>query len=159
VAALPALLQTRLKSGQITVAAPANLVWLDADSLALPDVWHVDVRDDQAIAFREHGAITIRKIAAGQEVARFRRFSGGDYSAGNLAMLRASLKAALIKEGLFADEAEAMLNTWKHSYFEKPGLRVFYLVPRVWTDHFLPLTFSVPTRVNRVIVGRIDLVP
>ena len=61
------------------------------------------------------------------------------------------------RKGLFADEAEAMLNTWKASYFQKAGLRVFYIVPRAWTDYFLPLEFSVPTRVNRVIVGRIDL--
>ena len=50
-----------------------------------------------------------------------------------------------------------MLNTWKASYFQKAGLRVFYMVPRAWTDYFLPLEFSVPSRVNRVIVGRIDL--
>ena len=159
VGALPALLQTRVTSGQVTVSAPASLHWLDTDSMVLPNVWHVDVRADQAIAFREHGALTLRKADAGKEAGRFKRFSGGDYSAENLAKLRASLKAALIKDGLFADEAEAMLNTWKHSYFEKPGLRVFYLVPRTWTDHFLPLTFSVPARVNRVIVGRIDLIP
>ena len=159
VGALPALLQTRLKSGQITVSAPANLVWLEADSVALPNVWHVDVRENHTIAFREHGALTLHKAQAGKEVGRFKRFSNSDYAAANLQGLRASLKAALIKDGLFADEAEAMLNTWKHSYFEKPGLRVFYLVPRVWTDHFLPLTFSVPARVNRVIVGRIDLAP
>jgi hypothetical protein len=67
------------------------------------------------------------------------------------------VKKALITQGLFADEAEAMLNTWKTSYFQKPGLRVFYIVPRAWTDYFLPLDLSVPARVNRVIVGRIDL--
>jgi hypothetical protein len=159
VAALSALLQTKVKSGQITVSAPANLVWLDVDSVALPAVWHVNVREDQSIAFREHGAIEIRKADAGKEVGRFKRFSDRDYAADNLKKLRSSLKAALIRDGLFADEAEAMLNTWKHSYFEKPGLRVLYIVPRLWTDHFLPLTFSVPARVDRVIVGRIDLVP
>jgi hypothetical protein len=35
---------------------------------------------------------------------------------------------------------------------------VFYLVPREWTDYFLPLELSVPADVTRVIVGRIDLV-
>jgi hypothetical protein len=159
VAALPALLQTHLKSRQITVSAPANMVWLDAESVALPNTWHVDVRAEGSLAFREHGALTLRKAAAGAEAGRFKRFSDADYAAENRGKLRASLKTALIKEGLFADEAEAMLNTWKHSYFEKPGLRVFYIVPRLWTDHFLPLSFSVAARVNRVIVGRIDLVP
>ncbi len=159
VAALGALLQTKVKSGQITVSAPTNLVWLDEDAVALPNVWHVDVREDHAIAFREHGASIISKAGPGKELARFKRFAHRDYAAENLRELRSSLKAALIKDGLFADEAEAMLNTWKHSYFEKPGLRVFYIVPRLWTDHFLPLTFSVAARVDRVMVGRIDLLP
>jgi hypothetical protein len=41
----------------------------------------------------------------------------------------------------------------------KPGLRVFYVVPREWTDHFLPLKLSVPARVSRVLIGRIDIDP
>jgi hypothetical protein len=49
-----------------------------------------------------------------------------------------------------------MLETWKVSYFEKPGLRVFYVVPREWVDWFLPLKLSVPARLNRAIFGRID---
>ena len=85
-------------------------------------------------------------------------FPTGEYTAAGAAQLRVALKKrALIAQGLYADEAEAMLNTWKASYFQKPGLRVFYIVPREWTDYFLPLEFSVPARVTRVIVGRIDI--
>ena len=50
-----------------------------------------------------------------------------------------------------------MLETWKASYFEKPGLRVFYIVPREWTDYFLPLSCPCRRASTRVIVGRIDL--
>ncbi|HEV7606595.1 MAG TPA: hypothetical protein VGO61_04625 [Steroidobacteraceae bacterium] len=157
VAHLDALLQTRLAHGQLRLLAPTNLLWLDAAAATLPGVWLADVRADGSVAFREHGAITLRKDAAGKEVAALKRFSAGDYH--DAAALRGSLKRALIAQGLFADEAEAMLNTWKLSYFRKPGLRVFYIVPREWTDYFLPLEFSVPARVNRVIVGRIDLQP
>jgi hypothetical protein len=57
------------------------------------------------------------------------------------------------------DEASAMLATWEKSYFGAPGLRVFYIVPREWTDYFLPLSVSVPYSLTRVLVGRIDLVP
>ncbi len=99
----------------------------------------------------------LAKENAGKELARLKRFSARDYTEAGAAQLRGSLKKALIAQGLFADEAEAMLNTWKASYFQKPGLRVFYIVPREWTDYFLPLEFSVPARVTRVIVGRIDL--
>ena len=156
VAALEALLQTKLSRGQVTLSSPKHLAWHTADTLTLPNAWLVEVRRDGA-AFREHGAITLRKDAPGKEVARLKRFRSGDFNAVNLLSLRDSLKTELIEAGLYADEAEAMLNTWKHSYFEKPGLRVFYIVPRAWTDNFLPLTFSVPARVNRVIVGRIEL--
>jgi hypothetical protein len=50
-----------------------------------------------------------------------------------------------------------MLETWKKSYFETPGLRVFYLVPDEWLGYFLPLRVSIPNQLTRVIVGRIDL--
>jgi hypothetical protein len=157
VAALPALLQTRTRSGHVQLMGPAHLAWLQTESVVLPKVWLADVRADRSIAFREHPALTLGKATVGKELARLKRFAAGEYDAGNLQKLRASLKTSLINQGLFADEAEAMLNTWRHSYFEKPGLRVFYIVPRAWTENFLPLTLSVPARINRVIVGRIDL--
>jgi hypothetical protein len=141
---------------QVTLSAPAQLAWLEA-SATVPNIWLADVRADGLIAFREQAAVTLRKEEAGKVLARIKRSAAGDHSDAGAAQLRASLKKALLAQGLFADEAEAMLNTWKASYFQKAGLRVFYIVPRAWTDYFLPLEFSVPTRVNRVIVGRIDL--
>ncbi|MES1263159.1 MAG: hypothetical protein ABUL69_02305, partial [Peristeroidobacter soli] len=157
VAHLDALFQTTLTRGHITLRSPALLTWLDAPTV-VPHVWLADVRADGLIAFRQHAAVTLRKEEVGKELAKIKRFDTGDYTEAGAAQLRLSLKRALIEQGLFADEANAMLNTWKASYFEKPGLRVFYIVPRAWTDYFLPLEFSVPARVNRVIVGRIDLV-
>ncbi len=156
VAHLDALLQTSLTRSQLKLRASAQLNWLEAPA-TIPKLWLADVRADGVIAFREQAGVTLRQEAAGKELARIKRFSGGDYTDAGAAQLRASLKKALLGQGLFADEAEAMLNTWKASYFEKPGLRVFYIVPRAWTDYFLPLEISVPARVNRVIVGRIDI--
>jgi hypothetical protein len=72
--------------------------------------------------------------------------------------LKTSLRAALIADGLFADEADALLNTWELSYFKSAGLRVFFLVPQPWTDYYLPLDISLPASINRVMVGRIELV-
>ena len=51
-----------------------------------------------------------------------------------------------------------MLDTWKLSYFESPGLRVFFLLPRSWIDAHLPLRLSTPAEITRVMVGRIELV-
>ncbi len=157
VAHLDALIQTKLRAGALTLSAPAQLAWLDAPTVTLPNVWYADIRKDGVIAFRDHGALTLTKDKPGVELARLKGFAGPDYKPQNAAGLRKSLRAALVKAGLFADEADAMLNTWKASYFEKPGLRVFYVVPRAWTDYFLPIEFSVPARVSRVIVGRIDI--
>lgn len=155
VAHLDALLQTKLSSGSVRIAAPELLTWLGAPTATLPNVWLVDIRPD-GVAFREHGPVTLTKAKPGAELGRIQRFGNADYAA-DVKPLRASLKRALIRQGIYADEAEAMLNTWKTSWFEMPGLRVFYIVPREWTDYHLPLELSVPARVNRAIVGRIDL--
>ncbi len=159
VAALPALLQTRVERSQVQILAPAQLAWLEIRTLTVPGLWLADVRDDGAIAFREQGPVTYGKADAGKPLLRLKLMGASEATAERARELRASLKAALIEQGLYADEAEAMLNTWKASYFERPGLRIFYVVPRAWTDHFLPLTLSAPARVERVIIGRIDLAP
>lgn len=157
VAHLDALLQTKLTRGRLELATPINLAWLESAAAVVPNIWFAHVRADGVIAFRTQPAVTLEKENAGNELARIKRFTPGDYAQSGAGELRASLKKALIAQGLFADEAEAMLNTWKSSYFQKPGLRLFYIVPREWTDYFLPLELSVPARVTRVIVGRIDL--
>jgi hypothetical protein len=156
VAHLDALLQTTLTRSHLQLRTPAQLPWLEAPAV-VANIWFAEVRADGLIAFREQPSVTLRKEEAGKQLAQIKRFSGGDFTDARAAQLRGSLKQALLTQGLFADEAEAMLNTWKASYFQKPGLRVFYIVPRAWTDHFLPLELSVPARVNRVMVGRIDL--
>jgi len=65
---------------------------------------------------------------------------------------------ALVSEGLYHDEAEAMLNTWNNSYFEKPGIKIFWTAPRQFTDEILPISFSVsPISLERVMVGRTEI--
>src|SRR3954464_13094300 len=72
--------------------------------------------------------------------------------------LRDEMKAALIEDGLFTDEAEALLSTWELSYFKSGGTRLFFMVPRAWTDHYLPLKISTPCEMVRTMVGRIEIV-
>jgi hypothetical protein len=77
---------------------------------------------------------------------------------GNIDDLRRQLRGMLVEGGLYEKEAEAMLNTWKDSWFEE-GTRVFYLMPRKTTDEILPLTITPqPTQVERVLVGRTELI-
>ena len=64
----------------------------------------------------------------------------------------------LITAGLYEKEAKAMLETWRHSYFEKEGLRVFWVVPRKFTDKILPLKLNpAPKNLERVLVGRTEV--
>ena len=77
---------------------------------------------------------------------------------GKVAALRAEMKAMLISEGLYEKEANAMLDTWRDSWFEE-GLRVFYLMPRGATDEILPIEIKpAPSKMVRVLVGRTELI-
>ena len=65
---------------------------------------------------------------------------------------------ALIKQGLYKKEAKSMLETWKTSYFKKPGFRVFWVLPKDLINEMLPLKIEpMPAEINRVFVGRCDL--
>ena len=70
----------------------------------------------------------------------------------------AAMRGALMQAGLFPKEADAMLQTWWNSYFERPGLRVFWIVPENFTRAVLPLTVEPsPREQTRVLVGRSEL--
>ena len=72
--------------------------------------------------------------------------------------VRRELKTLLVSHGLYEREAEAMLNTWRDSWFEE-GLRVFYVLPRQSVDVILPVTIDPrPAELVRVLVGRAELI-
>lgn len=116
------------------------------DSSQRPPMWLLDVKADFSCAFRKWSGKTSNV------------FSLKEYGSGNLSKLRAEMESALVSEGLYPDEAKAMLKTWELSYFRSPGMRVFYLVPHEWVEERLPLTLSLRADVKRVMVGRIELV-
>jgi hypothetical protein len=71
---------------------------------------------------------------------------------------RTALARALEASGLYKDEAEAMVDTWNHSYFLNPGTRVLYVAPRAWTDELLPIEIEPsPVELVRTLVGRIEV--
>jgi len=75
----------------------------------------------------------------------------------SLGSLLSNLEASLIDAGLYPDEAHAMLESWKDSWFEE-GSRLIYIVPNSFVEQILPLSIRPePTRVNRVFVGRMEL--
>jgi hypothetical protein len=126
--------------------------------LRISSAWLLDVRPNGRSAFRPAGPIELTKDAGHVVATLPGSFMDSDYSDGNLRRLRAEMKASLVGEGLFGDEAEALLNTWELSYFRSPGLRFFFMVPRAWTDRVLPLEVSPAMEIRRAMVGRIELV-
>jgi hypothetical protein len=76
---------------------------------------------------------------------------------GSFSQLRQDLEATLVAQGLFPKEAQAMLETWRDSWFEE-GSRLIYVVPAGTVDSILPLEVEpVPSQTVRVFVGRIEL--
>lgn len=76
----------------------------------------------------------------------------------SLTGLTENLANTLVKQGLFPKEAQAMIATWRDSWFEN-GARVIYIVPRQTVDSVLPLEIDpAPVQVTRVFVGRIELI-
>jgi hypothetical protein len=76
---------------------------------------------------------------------------------GSLAHLQLDLETALVAQGLFPKEAQAMVDTWRDSWFEE-GSRLIYLVPTPAIDAILPLHVEpAPSQIARVFVGRIEL--
>lgn len=73
--------------------------------------------------------------------------------------LGAHLLRALVQQGLNLDEARAMVATWSRSWFQKPGTRVIYLLPRQQIDQVLPLWLQPePQAIVRVMVGRLEYI-
>ena len=132
--------------------------WPWHKSPIISSMWLVDIHRDGKVAFRTLPSISLdansKKILTHTPAT----FEVRDFSSRNLDKLKAALKSSLVAEGLFDDEAEALLNTWELSYFKSTGLRVFFLVPRAWTDFYLPLETSLPADIKRVMVGRIELI-
>ncbi len=72
--------------------------------------------------------------------------------------LAGNLENALVEQGLFQKEAQAMIATWRDSWFEE-GSRIIYIVPASTVNAELPLQIDpVPAQITRVFVGRIELI-
>jgi len=157
VAHLDALVQTELTAKDIVLRSPKRMLWLREPTASIPHLWLVDIRPNGSSAFRDEAALSISRDAVSVELRRLPLFTEREYGMRKLDELRASMKRELLAGGLYEDEAEAMLETWKESYYHMPGLRVFYIVPQQWLRYFLPLQISAPHEMKRVLVGRIDI--
>lgn len=121
-------------------------------------LWLVDVRPNGTVAFR---TLCLNGSTDGSPdtlMYASASFQDQEYSTEKLDKLKGLMQQALEEAGLFHDEAYALLKTWELSYFQSPGQRLFFMVPRSWTEAVMPMKLSVPAEITRVMVGRIELV-
>ena len=147
--------------GNFTVPLRAGM-WQDDDIVVSNDG---DVAIQGAIAFEirgEKGRVTqVDTIPAGG--ATKVTLQGGDWW-GPIddvdRKLQAFVHERLVKQGLFDDEARAMVRTWSRSWFRAEGTRVLWIVPRATVDAILPLSIDPkPDDLVRVLVGRAEVIP
>jgi hypothetical protein len=155
------------KRGQLLIRGRHDVVQVHGQALAglkapppllVKSLWLADIDLEGKVAFRTLPPIEVTPGADAVLAETPESFEPGEYSTENLAKLRGAMQAALEEDGLFADEARALLDTWEISYFKSFGLRLFFLVPRPWTEDVLPLRISRPADIVRVMVGRIELI-
>lgn len=77
---------------------------------------------------------------------------------GSVESLCDELEQLLTSRGLFPDEAHAMVETWRNSWFEE-GSRLIYILPSEFVDTILPLTIKpAPATTVRAFVGRLEII-
>ncbi len=154
----PLAVVSDVKGDVLTIRACCEEVLAPGEKQPIAHLWLVHIQPDGLTAFRALDRIQIDGDHPGDVVAKIKSsFSNADYKAENLSQLQQAMHAALMDEGLFDEEATAMLQTWQKSYFRSGGLRLFYTVPRAWVDHYLPLTISRAAEIKRVMIARTEL--
>jgi hypothetical protein len=125
--------------------------------------------ENERLTIRNTGLDKISSLIVFENRGGQTGYSVGNIHNGELVIARPALNrtqdeiereliALLIREGLYEKEAQAMVATWRDSWFEE-GLRVFYVVPRALTDKTLPLYITPsPASLVRVLVGRTEVI-
>lgn len=139
--------------------AEANSPGSPATAATFPSpAWLLSVQPDGSAAYRAIPLTANAKAAGGELASMSYEFSKEDHTFASVRQLENEMRESLITDGLNEDEAIALLSTWQRAYFQSPGLRIFYLVPQKWTDEVLPLTITGNPPIERVMVGRIELI-
>ncbi|HET8924431.1 MAG TPA: hypothetical protein VFN26_15715 [Candidatus Acidoferrum sp.] len=111
----------------------------------IPGVILFERRGDR-VGYRMGGAVDDKTLMDAPELT------------GSVTALGRELEGMLVAQGLYQDEAHAMVETWRSSWFEE-GSRLLYIVPGEFVNNVLPLTIRpAPAQTVRVFVGRLELV-
>ena len=136
-----------------------------------------DFQPSIAATVDENGGVYVRNIGRADEIRGVVLFENRDGEIGyrihgamareavlepprldaDVDSLYRELVRILVHEGLYPEEAEAMVETWRDSWFEE-GARLFYVVPPARVDALLPLSIKpAPASLARVFVGRMEI--
>ncbi len=111
----------------------------------VPNTIYFERRGDK-VGFRINGALRNEALLDQPELSS------------TIDSLARELEGILIAQGLYQNEAHAMIETWRDSWFEE-GSRLLYIVPGEFVNTVLPLTITpTPIQTTRVFVGRLELV-
>ena len=94
----------------------------------VPAMWLVDIRDDKSLAFRKIDAVRVANDGRPRTIAMTPaklEFDSSSVSADELSKLSSSIHAALIEDGLNADEADALLTRGRRRISKVPGCGCF----------------------------------
>jgi hypothetical protein len=155
VANLVAPLMVTREGDQLHIKTDPSIHGRDEMCPSTADMYLVEIRKDGTCAFRQFPTLATDESEA--DLRTPSTFKESDFTSDSQ-LLREAMHESLTRAGLKSDEASAMLSTWEQSYFKSAGLRLFFLVPRAWTDAVLPITISRPAEITRVMVGRIEIV-
>lgn len=139
---------------KVTMNEQGEITLLNTGNQPLKHLFALAIQGDRA------AVVPLGQLDAGQTHVAHLNTSGADKRA-DVALPQASrqLADALVAEGLYRAEAEAMVKTWRDAWFEDQGVRVLYILPRAWTDTTLPITMAPqPSKLVRVMVGRAELI-
>jgi hypothetical protein len=105
-----------------------------------------------------HAALADLAGGATSEIDAAAAFTAKAPLADGVPAVKAAVADALVKEGLYAKEAQAMVNTWEKSYFRTEGLRILSVLPRTAVDVAIPIRIApAPAELVRVMVGRVEV--
>lgn len=139
--------------GVSTFAVPVSALPMNGGRVAISNLTNNPV--PQAILFERRGERLGYRILG---VVRNSSIADPPELTADMDSLSGDLERILTEQGLNADEAHAMLQTWNDSWFEE-GTRLLYIVPRPFVDSVLPLTIKpTPAHTTRVFVGRMEIV-
>lgn len=145
------------KAKEISIRGNFLEVLEENETASIDDLWIVSVLADGTCRYRRLDRIRVNDQPDEVYLKTSYAFDPNDKQ-DQKAELEKEMHTALAKDGLYSDEATALLSTWQKSYFSTVGLRIFYLVPRQWTDHYLPLSITGDPPLVRSMVGRIELI-